>query len=74
MSAFADLLRDAERLGVTKAVWECNLPGFIDRPEREGRWTCRATAPKLPAMVIEADGRTGEEALRRVVEFLKATE
>lgn len=74
MSAFGDLLSDADRLGVTKLVWECDVRGYRESPEKEGRWTCRASTPKLVVGTIEADGRTGEESLRRVVEFLKATE
>lgn len=74
MSAFSDLIADADRLGVTKLVWECSLAGWATVPQREGRWTCRASTPKLVVGTIEAEGRTGEESLRRVVEFLKATE
>lgn len=74
MSAFSDLLRDADALGVTKCTWTLNVAGYTARPEREGLWTCLATVPKMPVGTIETDGRTGEEALRRLVEFLKATE
>lgn len=71
MSAFADLISTAGVLGVTKVVWEADLSRWDEDPQREGRWTCRATTPKAAVAVVESQGRTGEEALRRVVEFLK---
>lgn len=74
LSAFADLMVEADALGVTKCVWETNLRGIRDRQNREGEWSCRATVPGLPVGVVETEGRTGEEALRRLVEFLKAVQ
>lgn len=74
MSAFSELLTDADALGVTKLSFECALDGYAVRPDREGRWTCRATTPKMPVGVVETEGRTGEEALRRLVEFMKAVQ
>lgn len=71
MSAFADLISTAGVLGVTKVVWEADLERWDEDPTRDGRWTCRATAPRVGNGIVESDGRTGEEALRRVVEFLK---
>ncbi len=85
MSAFADLIRDADNLGVSKLVWECDVRGWAKDPQRDDRWTCRATAldpfaccgegiGPVQSAVYEARGRTGEEALRFVVDFLRRTE
>ncbi len=72
MSAFAELIAEAEGLGVTKLSWECDVRGWRKDPQRVSRWSCRATNSTDPAETYAGLGRTGEEALRAVVAFLKA--
>lgn len=69
MSAFRELLTEAETLGVTKLVFEVDPRGYNEDDQKD-RWECRASVP-LPVQVISTVGRTGEEALRRVVGFLR---
>lgn len=70
MSAFLDLIAQAEALGASKLTWACDVPGWSEDPRKPGRWTCRAT--HAGDVVCEGLGRTGEEALRVVVDFLRA--
>jgi hypothetical protein len=72
VSAFLDLIADAEKLGVTKLTWSCDVAGWSAEPQRPGRWKCRASASDPEPVVFEGLGRTGEEALREVVDFLRA--
>lgn len=69
MSAFADLIAEAEALGVHKLTWTCDVKTFAAEREKPGRWTCRASTSG-DLNVAEGIGRTGEEALRVVVGFL----
>lgn len=71
MSAFIDLVNEAVALGATKLSWDCDTRDWDSEPRREGRWTCRATLLKPLHTVYEAAGRTGEEALRQIVDFLR---
>ncbi len=76
MSAFLALVAEAETLGVTKLSWTCDVRGWTEDPRRIGRWTARATVPEPTSepqvhTTYEGLGRTGEEALRVVVDFLK---
>ncbi len=75
MSAFRELLSQAESLGVTKLVFDVNLAGYNEEDQIH-RWSCRASvASPAPVLMeaMQASGRTGEEALRFVVEFLQRT-
>jgi hypothetical protein len=76
VSAFSDLIREAENLGVTKFTWDVHVPGYSETDPL--RWRCRATVTATSAAPVYLDalqsvGRTGEEALRRIVDFLKRT-
>lgn len=72
MSAFRDLILDAEKLGVTKLSWHVDVRGYA---EDAGRWQCVATVPfdgkPVWSDTLTARGRTGEEALRELVCFLQ---
>lgn len=73
MGAFRELLNQAEAFGVEKLVWECDVKGVTEN-ELAQRWKCRASGPMgVELTVIETVGRSGEEALREVVDFLRAT-
>lgn len=69
-SAFRQLIEEGDAYGITKLVWELDPQNYQEEDGRE-RWECRATVPSLPVQVIATVGRTGEESLRRVVEFLR---
>lgn len=78
MSAFEDLCAEAEALGATKLVWSCDLKDYAKAPRQDGRWGCTAsvaTRDGSPVFLdaLQARGRTGEEAMRRIVDFLKRT-
>lgn len=70
MSAFADLIRESEGLGVDKLTWHCDVRGFTADELQAGRWACLASGPGV-VVPCRAVGRTGEEALREVVAFLR---
>lgn len=72
MSAFTDLLREAETLGATKLTWDCDLRDYASDERRANRWTCRASLRDATLTTVDCTGRTGEEALREIVAFLKA--
>lgn len=66
MSAFRQLLDEAGRLNVERLAFEVDPRGYNQEDQRE-RWTCRATCH---GSTVTGHGRTGEEAIRRVVAFL----
>jgi hypothetical protein len=66
VSAFSQLLDEAGRLDVERLAFEVDPRGYTETDARE-RWTCRGT---LRGSAVTGHGRTGEEALRRVVAFL----
>jgi hypothetical protein len=70
VSAFLDLVAEAETLGVTKLTWHCDVRDWSKDPRRAGRWSCRISGPGI--VPAEGIGRTGEEAMREILGFLKA--
>lgn len=74
VSAFKDLVSQAELLGVTKLTWVCDVRGWTRDERKPGRWTCRATVDAPIPVVYEGLGRTGEEAIRELVAFLEKTQ
>jgi len=68
-SAVRMLIEEADAYGITKLVWELDPRNYQEEDDRD-RWTCRANVP-LAVEVVSAVGRTGEEALRRIVEFVR---
>ena len=67
MSAFRDLLEQARAKGQTKLWFEVDLPAFF-ADEQSPSWSC---GNELAGdNFAEAHGRTGEEALRHLVERL----
>jgi hypothetical protein len=73
VSVFADLLLEAKLHGAERIEFSVDLAGYVGVPDRQ-RWTARATLashePNVPHLAI---GRAGEEALRELVNYLKAT-
>ena len=68
MSAFRVLLEQADKLGVAKLVFACDVRGYREDDQMK-RWTCTASGNGLaPAQGL---GRSGEEALREIVGFLE---
>lgn len=67
MSAFRDLLAEAHAKGVTDVAFYCILPRFFG-DEQAQSWS--ATGIRTNAAPVAAEGRTGEEALRHLVERL----
>lgn len=70
MSAFRDLLKQAHEKGVEFVGFTCHVDEFFTS-EQSKSWKCYASGPGLkPDTRNEARGRTGEEALRHLVERL----
>ena len=67
MSAFRDLLAQAHAAGITDIAFYVNVPRFF-ADEQYASWT--ATGVRTGATPIASEGRTGEEALRHLVERL----
>jgi hypothetical protein len=55
----AALIAEAESLGVNKLTWT----------SESGGWSCRASGRDVPP--CEGRGKTGEEATREIVNFLR---
>lgn len=73
MSVFSDLLLEAKERGAKHVAFAVDLDGYRGEPDRF-RWTAKATlAADEPAVPHLAIGRSGEEALRELVNYLKAT-
>lgn len=73
MSAFSDLCHEAQVYGAKELTFRVDLPKFsrgLGNGEvgLEGSWTCIALGER--DLEAKAEGRTGEEALRRVVYLL----
>lgn len=70
--AFGELMAKVKRHGFAELDFHCDLARADDDL---GRWTCSATKPfdGYQAHVSTAGGRTGEEALRRLVERIEGT-
>lgn len=64
MSAFRDLLAVARSQGLTRIRFEVDLPQFFDQPEVNSWIAMTGESPV-------ARGRSGEEALRNLVEQAK---
>ena len=71
MSAFRDLLKQAHEKGVVYTGFSCNLEEFFANEQGQS-WKCWGAGPDLDPddERREAWGRTGEEALRHLVERL----
>lgn len=67
MSAFRDLLKQAHGKGVTDVAFYVQVPRFF-ADEQAASWS--ATGLRTGATPVAAEGRTGEEALRHLVERL----
>lgn len=67
MSAFRDLLQQAHDAGITDVAFYVNVPRFFT-DEQYASWS--ATGLRAGATPIASEGRTGEEALRHLVERL----
>jgi hypothetical protein len=69
--AFGALLAEAKTLGTTYLSWNVDLRA----DDSEERWSCLVLAeegdPNWPDSGKVAYGRTGEEALRRLVDALR---
>jgi hypothetical protein len=65
MGAFSDLLQQLHAKGERFVTFTVDLRGFFASPENEA-WRAELDEPDRPA----EQGRTGEEALRRLVERL----
>lgn len=70
MGAFSDLMLEAKGRGAQALAFVVDLGGYTGEPDRE-RWTCSAEHQTYPTT---ARGRSGEEALRNVVDALKRNE
>ncbi len=71
MSVFLELISRARSAGATRLQWECDVTDWASDPRRVGRWTCAAVATDRNAVPALATGRTGEEALRELVEAME---
>lgn len=73
MGAFSDLMLEARKLGAAELNFNVNLNGFMGNVDVP-RWSCRckldASEKPVPNHAV---GRTGEEALRECVTFLRMT-
>lgn len=71
MSAFRDLLQQAHTKGAAEIGFYCNPEAFFANDQALS-WKCWAAGPDLDPDEErrEAWGRTGEEALRHLVERL----
>jgi len=69
MGAFSDLMLEAKGLRAGRLDFFVDLDGYDGTPDRE-RWTCIAVLPG-GGHIARDTGRTGEEAVRRVVDKLK---
>ena len=71
MGAFTDLMLEAKLAGATSIGFRVDLEGFNGETDRL-RWTARAVLiePMLSVPHV-AVGRSGEEALRELVTYLK---
>ncbi len=70
-TVMSGLIAEAEALGAVKLTWVCDVTGWTVDPQRDGRWTCKASLADATLTVVDCVGRTGEEALREVVAFLR---
>lgn len=68
MSVFRDLMEEAATLGAARMGFLVDLQDYGEEDMTE-RWLCTVTGP-IGEPLTDAKGRTGEEALRRVVERL----
>lgn len=68
MSAFRDLLAEAHAKGVTDVAFYCILPRFFGDEESMSWAATGIRAGDAPP--VAGEGRTGEEALRHLVERL----
>lgn len=66
--AFGKLLAEAKALGTDVVRWECRLHA---PPDDEERWFAEADPANVHQGTVVSRGRTGEEALRRLVEKLR---
>ncbi len=69
MGAFSDLMVEALELGIEDVEFTVNLRCYAGVADHVPRWSARAGAVKIPHV---ATGRTGEEALRELVVFVRA--
>lgn len=73
MGAFFDLMKSARAVGGRTLVFEVDLKKAVDECPEGGLypnadcWTCQIYADAIVPAHLRA-GRTGEEALRRIVE------
>jgi hypothetical protein len=65
--AFGALLAEAKALGARRLFWDVDL----EAPEEADRWSAVSRHGVDYVGSAEARGRTGEEALRRLVEILR---
>lgn len=70
--AFGELMARVQRRGYVELDFRARLECS---DEDMGRWTCTASKPPMDghAHVSAAGGRTGEEALRRLVELIEGS-
>ncbi len=74
MTTFEELISEARRQGARDITWHCPLDEFETDPRRVGRWRCEARVRKGAAtsnLFVEGRGRTGEEALRAMIEAMR---
>jgi hypothetical protein len=69
VSVFVDLLKRARDAGATGVSFDVNLITFLSQPETDS-WTAFAL---LGAEMLNQRGRSGEEALRNLVDRLEAS-
>ena len=70
MSAFRDLLKQAHEKGATYMRFEVDLPKFFSDDQAESWTAAKITWHDLDDVPGLDKGRTGEEALRHLVERL----
>lgn len=70
MSAFRELLLQAEKKGVDRLDFGVKLGSYDETSEEQ--WSCVARSTKYSGLApLIAKGRTGEEALRRVLDLIE---
>ena len=74
MSVFSELCIRARKLGAGRLIFSADLYDAEDEPGICGHWTCVGGGKYGEDAVGLAHGRTGEEALRRLVEKLERGE
>lgn len=71
MSVFADLCMQARKLGATRLIFTAELSGAATPEGICGTWTCVGGEARGEDALAMGSGRTGEEALRLMVDQLE---